>query len=43
LVELLVSAGIVAYSWLFYSLGARFINLYPDARPLERGEALEVD
>lgn len=42
LVEYLVSAGIVAYSWLVYSLAVRFINLYPDARPLQPGEEVRV-
>ncbi len=32
LIEWLVAAGIVAYSWLFWSLGARFLNLYPQAK-----------
>ena len=43
LVEILVSAGIVAYSWLVFSLGAKFINLYPDSRPLEADETLTID
>jgi len=34
-IEILISAAIVAYSWLFFSLAARFIRLYPDARPYE--------
>jgi molybdopterin-containing oxidoreductase family membrane subunit len=43
LIEILVSAGIVAYSWLFFSLGVRFINLYPDSRPLTDREEVRVD
>jgi Ni/Fe-hydrogenase subunit HybB-like protein len=43
LIEYVVSAGIVAYSWLVYSLAVRFINLYPDARPLEPGEAVHIN
>jgi len=42
LVEILVSAGIVAYSWIGFSLGARFINLYPDQRPLKEGEEVTI-
>lgn len=37
-IEVLISAAIVAYSWLFFSLAARFIRLYPDARPYERDQ-----
>jgi len=43
LVEILVSAGIVAYSWLVFSLGLRFLNLYPDARKLEQVEIVTID
>lgn len=43
LVEYLVSAGIVAYSWLFFSLAARYINLWPDRRNLEANETLSID
>jgi molybdopterin-containing oxidoreductase family membrane subunit len=32
LVEWLVAFGIVAYSWLAFTLGARFLKLYPHAR-----------
>jgi len=42
LIEYLVAAGIVAYSWLVYSLAVRFIDLYPDARPLRPGEEVTV-
>ncbi len=42
LIEYLVSAGIVAYSWLVYSLAVRFINLYPDERPLQPGEDVQM-
>lgn len=42
LVEYIVAAGIVAYSWLFFSLGVRFIRLYPDSRDLEPNESVSV-
>lgn len=42
LVEILVSAGIVAYSWLVFSLGLRFIRLYPDARKLKADETVTM-
>jgi Ni/Fe-hydrogenase subunit HybB-like protein len=42
LIEYLVAAGIVAYSWLVYSLAVRFINLYPDSRPLRAGEDVQI-
>lgn len=32
LVEWGIAFGIVAYSWLAFSLGVRFLNLYPEAR-----------
>jgi molybdopterin-containing oxidoreductase family membrane subunit len=38
LVEWLVAIGIVAYSWLAFTLGVRFLNLYPEARNLSPGE-----
>jgi menaquinone reductase, integral membrane subunit len=34
LVEWGVAIGIVAYSWLGFTLGVRFLNLYPEARDL---------
>lgn len=34
LVEWLVAIGIVAYSWLAFTLGVRFLKLYPNARDL---------
>lgn len=43
LIEYLVAAGIVAYSWLFFSLGVRFIKLYPESRELDEGEPIRVD
>jgi len=43
LVEYLVAAGIVAYSWLFFSLGVRFINLYPESKPLDNGDAIIIN
>ncbi len=42
LIEYMVAAGIVAYSWLVYSLAVRFIKLYPNARPLRPGEEVTV-
>ncbi len=38
LVEWGVAVGIVSYSWLLWSLGARFLNLYPKARPFDELE-----
>lgn len=43
MVEILVSVGIVAYSWLFFSLAVRFIRLYPDAKPLKEGEDVRIE
>jgi Ni/Fe-hydrogenase subunit HybB-like protein len=40
LVEWGVALGIVAYSWLAYTLGVRFLNLYPEAQPLSSNEVL---
>lgn len=34
LIEWLVAMGIVAYSWLAFTLGVRFLNIYPHARDL---------
>lgn len=34
LVEWGVAIGIVAYSWLAFTLGVRFLNIYPEARDL---------
>jgi len=39
LIEWLVAIGIVAYSWLAFTLGVRFLNLYPEARDLSPDEA----
>ncbi|MBL8160428.1 MAG: polysulfide reductase NrfD [Anaerolineae bacterium] len=36
LVEWGVAIGIVAYSWLAYTLAVRFLNIYPDARDLPK-------
>jgi Ni/Fe-hydrogenase subunit HybB-like protein len=33
LVEWGVSIGIVAYSWLAFTLGVRYLNIYPHAKP----------
>lgn len=35
LVEWGVAIGIVGYSWFAFTLGVRFLNLYPQARPIE--------
>ena len=42
IIEYMVAAGIVAYSWLVYSLAVRFIRLYPDARLFREGEEVTV-
>lgn len=34
LIEWIVAIGIVAYSWLAFTLGVRFLNIYPHARDL---------
>ena len=34
LIEWGVAIGIVAYSWLAFTLGVRFLNIYPAAQPL---------
>lgn len=38
LVEWGVAIGILAYSWLAFTLGVRFLRLYPDARDLRTGK-----
>lgn len=43
LVEILVAAGIVAYSWLAFSLGARFLRLYPHRRPVGTPEPTDEE
>lgn len=40
LVEWGVAIGIVGYSWLAYTLGARFLKLYPDSRSSQTGERI---
>jgi molybdopterin-containing oxidoreductase family membrane subunit len=40
LVEWGVSIGIVAYSWLAFTLGLRFLNIYPHAKPAESSGAV---
>ncbi len=35
LIEWGVALGIVCYGWLAFTLGIRFLNLYPEARPLD--------
>jgi molybdopterin-containing oxidoreductase family membrane subunit len=42
LVEWGVALGIVVYSWFFFSLGARFLNLYPQAKSLDEIAAEEA-
>ncbi len=39
LVEWGVAIGIVAYSWLAYTLGVRLLNIYPQSRALEEDAA----
>lgn len=39
LVEWGVAIGIVSYGWLAYTLGVRFLRLYPEARPLQQTAA----
>jgi molybdopterin-containing oxidoreductase family membrane subunit len=36
LVEWGVSIGIVAYSWMAFTLGVRYLNIYPEARDLRQ-------
>ncbi len=36
LVEWGVAIGIVAYSWMAFTLGVRYLNIYPEARDLRR-------
>ncbi len=38
LVEWGVAIGIVGYAWTAFTLGVRFLRLYPDARDLKSGE-----
>lgn len=38
LVEWGVALGIVSYGWLAFTLGVRFLRLYPHARPLDASE-----
>lgn len=38
LVEIGVSIGILSYAWLAFSLGVRFLNLYPNAKKLKVAE-----
>ncbi len=38
LVEWGVAIGIVGYAWTAFTLGVRFLRLYPDARDLKTGE-----
>jgi molybdopterin-containing oxidoreductase family membrane subunit len=42
-VEWGVAIGIVAYSWLAFTLGVRFLRLYPEARDLRTGKRLYDD
>jgi molybdopterin-containing oxidoreductase family membrane subunit len=43
LVEWGVAIGIVAYSWLAFTLGVRFLNIYPEARAIDQPEPAEPD
>lgn len=40
LIEWGVAIGIVGYAWLAFTLGVRFLRLYPDARDLKTGKRL---
>lgn len=40
LVEWGVAIGVVAYSWFAFTLGVRFLNLYPEARAIRRKSVL---
>jgi Ni/Fe-hydrogenase subunit HybB-like protein len=42
LVEWGVSIGIVGYSWTAFTLGVRYLNIYPDWRPRRKGDEAEV-
>ncbi|HRF97989.1 MAG TPA: polysulfide reductase NrfD, partial [Aggregatilineales bacterium] len=42
LVEWGVSIGIVAYSWTAFTLGVRFLNLYPEARAIRKATVATV-
>jgi hypothetical protein len=42
-VEWGVAIGIVAYSWLAFTLGVRYLRLYPEARDLKTGKRLYAD
>ncbi|MCA9902363.1 MAG: polysulfide reductase NrfD [Anaerolineae bacterium] len=43
LIEWGVALGIVAYSWLAFTLGLRFLNLYPEARNLPPGKRVTAE
>ncbi len=40
LVEWGVAIGIVSYSWFAFTLGARFLKLYPESRSVKTGELI---
>ncbi|MDX2078387.1 MAG: NrfD/PsrC family molybdoenzyme membrane anchor subunit [bacterium] len=42
LVEWGIAIGIVAYSWTAFTLGVRFLNLYPEARTIRKRRAVVV-
>ncbi|MBE2268970.1 MAG: polysulfide reductase NrfD [Anaerolinea sp.] len=42
-VEWGVAIGIVAYAWIAFTLGVRFLRLYPEARDLKTGEKVFSD
>lgn len=39
LVEWGVAIGVVAYSWMGFTLGVRYLNIYPEARDLRKKQA----
>lgn len=43
LVEWGVAIGIIAYSWLAFTLGLRFLNLYPEARDMPPGKRVTAE
>lgn len=42
LVEWGVAIGVVAYSWMAFTLGVRFLNLYPEARAIRKATVAPV-
>jgi len=42
LIEWGVAIGIVAYSWMAFTLGVRFLNLYPEARAIRKASVAPI-